>query len=258
MDFLKKEILEKYTIQDMCNWEQVGADLIITDPPFGIDFTGKNNNYNRDVSKVVDGYVEWDKSNYSTKIQQLLKCLGNNLVDKGQALIFSGWNNSNVIHNEINKFKGLTLQGKMYWVYNFAPFCKKRPAHNVYEMFWLTKTNDWYYRPECSTRHCVFNEANLSSMLFKKEYKKGMPKYPTRLPFQLVKCLLEHFSQKEDLIFDPLAGSGMVGIVAHLLGRDFLLGDLNKNGKQIFAELIEHYYKSGGVLKWKIAKEYVG
>ncbi len=95
------ELLDKYFIKDMNDWENVGADLIITDPPFGIEFSGKNGNYHRNVNNVVDGYVEWKVSEYGEKIQQLLEVIRRNLKENGQALIFSGWNNSNVIHNKI-------------------------------------------------------------------------------------------------------------------------------------------------------------
>ena len=136
---ITKELLDKFEIRDMGAWENVNADLIITDPPFGIEFSGKNGNYHRNVNNVVDGYVEWKVSEYGERIQQLLECVKKNLKENGQALIFSGWNNSNIIHEKIVALKGLILRGKMYWTYNFAPSCMKRPAHNVYEIYWVTK-----------------------------------------------------------------------------------------------------------------------
>jgi DNA modification methylase len=88
-----KELLDKYFIKDMNDWKDVHADLIITDPPFGIEFSGKNGNYHRNVDNVVDGYVEWSVTEYSKKIDQLLEVIKRNLKENGQALIFSGWNN---------------------------------------------------------------------------------------------------------------------------------------------------------------------
>ncbi len=89
---IMKEILDKYNIKDMGSWENVNADLVITDPPFGIEFSGKNGNYHRNADNVVGGYVEWSASEYGEKIQQLLGCIKKNLKENGQALIFSGWN----------------------------------------------------------------------------------------------------------------------------------------------------------------------
>jgi len=244
-----KDLLAKYSIKDFNDWSKVEANLIITDPPFGIEFSGKPTNYHRNISNVVDGYVEWKVSEYGKKIQQLLACIENNLKNNGQALIFSGWNNSNIIHDRIMKFKGLQLRGKMYWTYNFAPVCRKRPSHNVYEIYWVTKGERWTFNNRCSTHHCQYGEPNLTTLNFKRDYKVNMPKYPTRLPFKLLQCLLEHFSNKDDLIFDPLCGSGMVGVVSYILGRDFIIGDLNPNGKLVFEHLLDYYLNKNGLLQ---------
>jgi len=242
-----KELLDKYKIKDIQEWEDVGAELIIVDPPFGIEFNGKPTNYHRNVKNVVSGYVEWNISEYGQKIQQLLECIKRNLKENGQALIFSGWNNSNTIHDRIMQFRGLKLRGKLYWVYNFAPTCRARPSHNVYEIYWVTKGERWIYHNRCSTQHCQIGKPNLTTLKFIRDYKLNMPKYPTRLPFKLLQCLLEHFSNEDDLIFDPLCGSGMVGIVSYFLGRDFIIGDLNKNGKIVFECLLGYYLNKNGL-----------
>ncbi len=231
---------DRFRIAKFNSWEGVAADLVITDPPFGIDFSGKATNYNRDVGRVVEGYVEWPLDEYEEKMRSLLAAIYRNVKEEGQALVFSGWNNSHVVQRCAQR-SDFHLEGKLYWSYNFAPYCTRRPAHNVYEIFWLVKGEDWYYSNECSTHHCQNGEANLSTLQFRRDYKKNMPKYPTRLPFKLLQCLLEHFSRPGDLVFDPLAGSGMVGIVAEKLERDFVLGDLNKNAKRVYRELLKHY-----------------
>jgi DNA modification methylase len=246
---LIQELLNKYEIKDMNDWQNVNANLIITDPPFGIDFDGKKTNYHRNVNNVVDGYIEWSVSEYGEKIQQLLECIKRNLREDGQALIFSGWQNSKIIHEKILQFKGLTLRGKLYWIYNFAPVCRKKPSHNVYEIYWVTKGEKWTFHNRCATSHCQRGEPNLTSLIFKRDYKVNMPKYPTRLPFKLLQCLIEHFSNKGDLIFDPLCGSGMVGISAYLLGRDFIMGDLNPNGKVVFQHLLDYYLNKEGLIQ---------
>lgn len=231
----------EYVIRDMRDWVDVGANLVITDPPFGIEFDGKQTNYNRDVGNVVDGYVEWPVEEYEENIHTLLRVIDQNLVDDGQALIFSGWQNSSTIHDAIKDSKSLRVEGKLYWAYNFAPYCSKRPAHNVYEIYWIVKGDDWFYNNSCSYDHCQKGEGNLSTLPVKRDYKKNMPKYPTRLPIELVFILLEHFSKPGDLVFDPLAGSGMVGIASELKNRRYLLGDLNTQGKKVFSKLWEIY-----------------
>ncbi len=241
------DLLAKFIVKDMNEWTGVNADLIITDPPFGINFTGENTNYHRNVGSVVDGYVEWSISEYGEKIQQLLECIKRNLKENGQALVFSGWNNSNIIHDRIMRFKELTLRGKMYWTYNFAPVCRKKMSHNVYEIYWITKGEMWTFHKRCNTSHCLKGEPNLTTLNFKRDYKVKMPKYPTGLPFKLLQCLIEHFSNKNDLLFDPLCGSGMLGVVAYFLERDFIIGDLNPNGRIVFEHLLDYYLNENGL-----------
>ena len=227
------------TAQD--DWSGVDADIVVTDPPFGISFSGKASNYNRDESRVVDGYVEWERERYAERISETVDVAATNLRESGQLLMFSGWNNSNVIHSVLDDHPEFTLQGKMYWAYNFAPYCSRRPAHNVYEIFWATTDDNWTFDNECGCDHCQEGEANLSMMEIPRDYHKNIPKYPTRLPVEVVETLLEHFTKPGDVVFDPLAGSGMVGIVAEMIDRQYVLGDLNTNGKRVYEELRSHY-----------------
>jgi len=248
------EILEKYKVCDMNEWKNVKADLVITDPPFGINFNGKSEIYHRNPNYVVDGYVEWDMQEYEKNVKRMLEVIERNLNPNGEALIFSGWNNSYIIHERIIKFKKLCLRGKLYWTYNFAPRCYRKPSHNVYEIFWVTKGSTWKYNNRCSTEHCLKGEPNLTTLRFKKDYKINMIKYPTRLPFKLLQCLIEHFSDPGDLIFDPLCGSGMVGIVAYFLHRRFIIGDLNPNGKKVFESLLDYYIMKNGLVLDEITR----
>lgn len=224
-----------YKVRGMREWDgEVNADLAIVDPPFGIEFDGKQNTYNRDEENVVDGYKEWPKEEYGKWISDLLDVLSENTKENGQILVFSGWNNSYKIHDEIVNHDDFTLEGKQYWNYNFAPYCSRRPAHNTYEIFWAVKSDDWYYTNECNYDHCQNGEANLSAMDINREYLKEMPKYPTRMTLEVIEVLLEHYSEEGDTVFTPLAGSGSVGIAAERLNREYVLGDINKNGKEVF------------------------
>jgi DNA modification methylase len=236
-----------YELRDMSSWTDVHADIAISDPPFGLEFDGKAGNYNRDTSRVVDGYVEWESGEYAEKITRLLDVLARNTTPDGQAIVFSGKDNSHILHQMALNHDTWRLEGKLYWAYNFAPYCKKRPAHNVYELFWMVKSDDWHYSNECSFDHCTDGEANLSVLDIKRNYLKEMPKYPTRLPLEVVGVLLEHFSERGDLVFDPLAGSGSVGIGASSLGRQAILGDLNENAKQVFESTVESLDDAGSV-----------
>jgi hypothetical protein len=54
------QILFENCIEGMQSLPASCVDLIIADPPFGIDFDGKGSQYNRKNEFVVDGYHEID------------------------------------------------------------------------------------------------------------------------------------------------------------------------------------------------------
>jgi len=227
----------EYRLQSMCEWVgDVEVDFVCSDPPFGIDFSGKKSNYNRDSDNVVDGYVEWGNNEYETKVHTLLDVIDDVTHSDGHGCIFSGWNNSHKIHQTIEDHETLNLEGKLYWNYNFAPYCKRRPAHNVYEVFWVTKSDEYYYTNECSYDHCQEGEANLSAIDVNREYIQEMPKYPTRLPPKIVAILIEHFTSDDDIVLDPLAGSGTIGLVADEMEREWYCGDSNSEALDVFDE----------------------
>lgn len=240
----------RYEVKDMAQWAGVDADLLMTDIPFGIDFDSDRQTYNRDEKNVSEGYVEWSEEGYKAKVDLLLSTAFTNLKTDGQVLIFSGADNSHLVRQAIEQSE-FTFQGKLYWAYNFAPYCKKRPAHNVYEIYWATKSDEWYYDNECSESHCSRGEANLSMMEVKREFRPEKLSYPTQLPQQVVRVLLEHYTEEGDLVFDPLAGSGVVGLMAGQMGREAVLGDKNEEAKQVFEVMTDEITEDAqSVLDW--------
>jgi hypothetical protein len=41
----------------------------------------------------------------------------------------------------------------------------------------------------------------------------------------------------------------MVGVVSYMLGRDFIMGDLNQNGKIVFEHLLDYYLNKKGLIQ---------
>ena len=64
--------------------------------------------------------------------------------------------------------------------------------------------------------------------------------YATQKPIALLNRLLCMFSNKESIVLDPCAGSGTVGRSAIVTGRNYILFDLNSNGKALFEESIQN------------------
>ncbi|GAB6283425.1 MAG: hypothetical protein STSR0008_21920 [Ignavibacterium sp.] len=61
MELETNKIYNKDCIEGMKNIPSNSIDIVITDPPFAIDFKAVRNNYNRMDSRVIEGYNEIEK-----------------------------------------------------------------------------------------------------------------------------------------------------------------------------------------------------
>jgi len=68
-------------------------DLVITDPPFAINFKAKKANYNRTASRVLSGYNEIKPADYYDFTFAWMSEVFRILKDSGSMYVFSGWNN---------------------------------------------------------------------------------------------------------------------------------------------------------------------
>ncbi|HID71565.1 MAG TPA: site-specific DNA-methyltransferase, partial [Thermoplasmata archaeon] len=78
------------------------VDLIVTDPPFAIDFKAKRNNYNRTPEKVLEGYSEIPREEYYDFSLSWMKEAQRVLKKTGSMYVFSGWSNLKDILNAID------------------------------------------------------------------------------------------------------------------------------------------------------------
>ncbi len=55
----------------------------------------------------------------------------------------------------------------------------------------------------------------------------GIYKYPAKFIPQIVAFPIREYAKKDDVVFDPFAGFGTVGVVSRIFGHDYVLWDLN-------------------------------
>ena len=117
IDFNK--IYNKNCLEGMKLIDKNKIDLIITDPPFAIDFKAKKANYNRKSSRVIEGYNEILPENYSQFSYDWISEANRILKESGSMYIFSGWNNLKDILIAIDDV-GLTVINHIIWKYQFG------------------------------------------------------------------------------------------------------------------------------------------
>jgi site-specific DNA-methyltransferase (adenine-specific) len=190
------------------------VDLIVTDPPFAIDFKAHRLNYNRKGSNVLEGYREVPEEEYASFTRNWMAEAARVLSPSGSLYVFSGWNRLRDILEGLDA-AGLTTVNHLIWKYQFGVFTKKKYVTSHYHILFAVKDPKQY----------TFNKIDHypeDVWVINREYWKGRKKTPTKLPSELVKKILLYSSNPGDLVLDPFLGSGTVAIVAGQEGRHFL------------------------------------
>jgi len=173
-------------------------DLIITDPPYGIDIASNGKVGGDNLGKAKDyGICEWDKSIPSKECFDEMK-----RVSKHQ-IIFGG------------NYMTEHLKPSSCWIVwdkdntgNFAD-C---------ELAWTSfpkAVRKFKYR--------------WNGMLQERMNFKEKRFHPTQKPVALGRWILDNFATKGDLIFDPFAGSGSFLLASKQKGFDFVGCEINKD-----------------------------
>ena len=189
-------------------------DLIVTDPPFAINFKAKKNNYNRKQDNVLEGYIEIPQEKYyEFTFSWITECY-RIIKESGSMYVVSGWTNLKDILNALDEIGFLTIN-HLIWKYQFGVFTKRKYVTSHYHILFVVKNKKKY----------KFNKIEHypeDVWIIKRKYWTGKIKTPTKLPVELVKKIILFSSDKKDIIFDPFIGSGTVAVTAKTLGRSYL------------------------------------
>lgn len=189
-------------------------DLIITDPPFAINFRAKRMNYNRTGKHVLDGYIEVDPGDYAAFTRCWMEEAFRVLSGSGSIYVFSGWNHLKDVLCSLDDIGFFSLN-HIIWKYQFGVYTRKKFVTSHYHILYAVK----------NPRNYTFNKAEHypeDVWIINREYWKGKRKTPTKLPFGLVRKILTFSSNPGDLVFDPFLGSGTVAVVSKAMGRNYL------------------------------------
>lgn len=205
-------------------------DLVITDPPFAIEFKAKRSNYNRTASRVLEGYNEIPKAKYHEFTVNWMKECFRILKGSGSMYVFSGWNNLKDILNAIDNV-GFVTVNHIIWKYQFGVVTERKYVTSHYHCLYVSKNEEKrkffpYARfgkdQKTSEGRSLHYEDKEDVWYIKREYWTGDQKTPTKLPAELIKKILLYSSEKADTILDPFLGSGQVAVVSKMLGRQYL------------------------------------
>lgn len=217
-------------IELMADMPEECVDLVITDPPFAIDFKAKRPNYNRKGSRVLQGYNEIDGNDYLDFTYNWISQVTRVLKESGSIYIFSGWNYLKEILISVDQC-GLITVNHLIWKYQFGVVTKRKYVTSHYHCLFLCKNDKKrkffpYRRFDKDEKTENGGSAHYKDKEdvweIKREYWQGAAKTPTKLPAELIEKILDYSSEKGDIVMDPFLGSGQVAVVSKMKQRHYI------------------------------------
>jgi len=209
------------------NLEDNSVDLIITDPPYGINGNNLHLHYNRNESLVVDGYVDVPPSKYEQFSLDWIHEANRVLKPGGAIYIISGYTNLSFILNALRK-EELKEVNHIIWKYSFGVFTKKKFVSSHYHILYYEKpgglrtfnVESRYGLKEEFDNGRSKNYCDREDVwTIPRHYKPREVKNKNELPEELLIKILQYSSNKGDLVCDFFLGGFSTARVAIGLNR---------------------------------------
>lgn len=201
-----------FTVMKQLNTEGIKVDTIICDPPYVINYT------------------DWDKEFNMPLAIELCYDL---LKDNGNFILFQGW--SNVAKTKELLDKKLTIQNWIIWDRIKGRGAKKNFVSTREDILWYCKGNEPTYNKiysnipkktggmgkkngqKCRALTNVWYD--ISPIVPWSSERNG---HPTQKPLQLMERCVTIWTNEDDTVLDFTMGSGTTGEACMNLGRNFI------------------------------------
>ncbi len=224
------KVLYEDCVKGMQDLPDECVDLIVADPPFGINFSGMESIYNRDVEFVVTGYQEID-DDYAKFTDAWISELPRIMKEDASAYVFSGWTNLEYVQAAARR-ANLKVINHIIWKYQFGVFTMKKFVTSHYHILLLAKDPKKYYFHKIE--HYIPDVWPIT-----RKYKPGIKKNGTVLPVEVVEKCIDFSSEPGDVILDPFMGNGTTAVAAKRNFRHYLGFEINKNLQYVIDENID-------------------
>lgn len=226
------------------------VDLIITDPPYGIEANKLHRHYHRHEEKVINGYVEIPREKYPSFSNKWIKEAERILRPGGSLYVISGYSNLADILNALQK-TDMEEKNHIIWKYNFGVHTQKKYISSHYHILYYTKpggkvTFNTYTRfgpQEKDSENGSLNYQDREDVwIINREYKTGEIRNKNELPTKLIIKIMQYSSMEGDLVVDFFLGGFSTAKVAIGLNRKIIGFEVNKRS-------YDHHIKEIEILK---------
>jgi site-specific DNA-methyltransferase (adenine-specific) len=203
------------------------VDLIVTDPPYGINGDRLHRHYNRKEEYVLDGYIEIPRAEYDEFSRQWIQEAERILRPGGSLYVLSGYTN---LYSILSALRRTSLQemNHIIWKYNFGVYTRNKYVSSHYHILFYTKpgakhTFNTYVRYGDREKDAAGGSLNYQDRedvwIINREYKPGRLKNKNELPLQLLTKILQYSSRAGDKVCDLFLGSFATAKVALGMNR---------------------------------------
>lgn len=199
------------------------ADLVFTDPPYNVDYTGKTK-----LALKIDNDA-MDEKDFKNFLDRFFLCLVE-VVKPGSAVYISGpLEDGSFINSWLAS--GLKLQSILVWVKNSLVMGRKdhQYRHEPILYGWREGTAHRWYGGYDKTTVFEFPRPSRSEQ------------HPTMKPVELIETFVRNSSRLGEVVLDPFGGSGSTLIACEKLSRKCFMMELDPVYCDVVVERWEKY-----------------
>ena len=218
-------------------------DLIITDPPYGVNF--KNNFYDDSFDNIISNMPNWYSQWYRILKENsyLYLFVGVKTIHYWiMEGIKEGFNYKNILATR--SFNNGSITPKNSFGFQFQPILVfSKGAGKKYNEIDFFKTSELWLKDKRNKnpKPYTYQYPNFisSNVCFSTEKRSVKNLHPNEKNIKLLKFLIEISTQSCDIVLDPFMGSGTTGVACKNSNRNFIGIELDENYFNIAKERIE-------------------
>jgi len=215
-------IYNENCMDTMSDMEDESIDLIVADPPYGMNFRS-NHRIERYDDIFWDDNLDW-LDDWSLQTHKILK-------ENSHMYVFCSFHNVDIFKQTLQRdfmFKNILIWEKN----NTSMGDLKGDYAPKYEMIlFVTKG-----------RRLLNGRRDANILKFP---RTGNRMHPTQKPEQLISYLINKSSEKDEIVYDPFVGSGTTALSALNLGRRYIGSEINEDYYKISLDRIKQMEEQG-------------
>ena len=203
------------------------VDLVLTDPPYGINFKSNMDTKNRFERIINDN----DLSFFEPFIKEAFRILKDNTC----LCLFCRFDNYPSFYNIVKKY-GFNIKNCLIWEKNKAlgglGDMESSFLNNYEFILFAMKGRNILFKNRKGRQFGLIKDSSISNPL--------QLVYPTQKPLNILKKLIDITTKENDIVLDCFAGSGSTLVASKQINRNFIGIDINKKAVKIAEERLKN------------------